>query len=115
MNEIDKTLTERHKTHGEFKNQAWTSQALKRLLHVSPNWGDLTPSQKETLEMIQHKISRILHGNPNFIDSWRDIIGYTQLVMDQLDSQEDATDVETVRKVFKGGQWVYIKPNEKSE
>jgi hypothetical protein len=30
--------------------------------------------------MIQHKISRILNGNPNHIDSWADIAGYAHIV-----------------------------------
>ena len=34
--------------------------------------------------MIQHKIGRILNGDPNYDDNWRDICGYSQLVLDEL-------------------------------
>ena len=40
--------------------------------------------QREGLEMIAHKISRILNGDPNYDDSWVDIAGYAQLVVDAI-------------------------------
>lgn len=50
----------------------------------SPKWATLRPDQKEALEMVQHKIGRILNGDPDFHDSWHDMIGYTKLVADDL-------------------------------
>jgi hypothetical protein len=50
----------------------------------SPNWGDLTDDKREALEMIAHKIGRILNGDPEYKDSWHDIIGYARLVEDTL-------------------------------
>jgi hypothetical protein len=44
----------------------------------------LSVSQREALEMILHKIARILNGDPNFKDSWTDIIGYARLVEREL-------------------------------
>ena len=40
--------------------------------------------------MIAHKIGRILNGDPNYLDSWIDIVGYAQLIVDRLhkDQQE---------------------------
>ena len=38
----------------------------------------------ESLEMVQHKIGRIVNGDPTYLDSWVDIVGYTQLVIDEL-------------------------------
>ena len=40
--------------------------------------------------MVAHKIGRILNGDPNYIDSWHDIIGYTRLVEQRLDAAEAA-------------------------
>ena len=37
--------------------------------------------------MMQHKIGRILNGDPAYLDSWVDIVGYTQLVVNELESQ----------------------------
>ena len=44
----------------------------------------LTPDKKEALEVIQHKIARILNGNPEFHDSWHDIVGYARLAADRV-------------------------------
>lgn len=52
----------------------------------SKNWQSLAPDQKEALEMIAHKIGRILNGDPNYHDSWHDIVGYTKLVADRLEN-----------------------------
>jgi hypothetical protein len=48
------------------------------------NWSRLQPDQQEALEMIAHKVGRILNGDPNYHDSWHDIVGYTKLVADRL-------------------------------
>jgi len=37
--------------------------------------------------MVVHKISRILNGNPNNIDSWHDIVGYASLVEKRLNGE----------------------------
>lgn len=50
----------------------------------SPNWAALPPDMKEALEMVAHKAGRILNGDPDYHDSWHDIIGYTKLVADRL-------------------------------
>jgi hypothetical protein len=34
--------------------------------------------------MVAHKIGRIINGDPQYIDSWTDIIGYTRLVEKRL-------------------------------
>lgn len=83
---IDKTLTERGSRYGKFADHATITQRLKNVMHDSPNWaeGKLTNSQMEALEMIAHKIGRILNGDPNYDDSWIDIEGYAKLVTKEL-------------------------------
>lgn len=81
---IEDVLAERNKTHGEYCDHAYYTQALKDVCHSSPNWDKLTPSQKETIEMNCHKLGRILAGDPNEPDHWRDISGYATLVVEQL-------------------------------
>ena len=76
---IDETLKERGQNYGSFETQAFLSQLLKEQARRSRNWDDLNPFQQEALEMILHKISRILNGNPDYIDSWHDIAGYATL------------------------------------
>ncbi len=81
---IENTLAERSKTHGKFENHAIISQALKDVIHLTDGFTSLTPSQAESLEMIMHKVARILNGNPNTHDHWHDIAGYATLVANEL-------------------------------
>lgn len=87
MADIRETLAERGTRYGAFAEHARISQNLKRAMNDSPQWGNLADDQREALEMIQHKVARILNGDPNYHDSWHDIIGYTQLVADRLEKQ----------------------------
>lgn len=43
-----------------------------------------TLAERESLEMVQHKIARILNGNPDYTDSWHDVGGYVALVEERL-------------------------------
>lgn len=53
------------------------------------SYGDhLAPDQQEALDMICHKIGRIINGDPDYADSWHDIAGYAQLVADRLNGVE---------------------------
>lgn len=81
---INSILKERGKRYGEFKSHAQVTQLLKNVMYGSPKWFDLSWDQKESLEMIAHKIGRILNGDPNYDDSWVDIAGYAKLVSDRL-------------------------------
>jgi hypothetical protein len=81
---VDKTLEERESTYGSFKSHAFISQELKEVMWSTDKWEYLHNDQKEALEMVQHKIARILNGDPNYIDNWHDIQGYTKLVEDRL-------------------------------
>ena len=102
MSGIDGTLAERGTRYGEFKDHAEISQSLKSFMTRCPGWGRLQPFQKEALDMIQHKIGRILNGDPNYHDSWHDIVGYAKLAADRVleltpdvDTSEDLPRVES--------------------
>lgn len=82
--DISKTLAERGNRYGDFGEHARITQSIKRAMTDSPNWSTLSDDKKESLEMLAHKIGRILNGDPNYHDSWHDIIGYTKLVADKL-------------------------------
>lgn len=88
MTDINQTLTERGNKYGSFVNHAKITQNIKRAMIDSPNWGLLDDDQRESLEMVAHKIGRILNGDKDYIDSWHDIIGYTQLVETRLSTSE---------------------------
>lgn len=81
---ITETLAERGTRYGEFPDHAAISQQLKRVMRNTTGWSRLQPHQAEALEMVQHKIARILNGDPNYADSWHDMAGYSMLVEQEL-------------------------------
>ena len=88
MTDITQTLTERGARYGKFADHARISQALKLAIatHTTKEQLDrLADDQFEALDMICHKMARILNGDPNYADSWIDIAGYAQLVADRLE------------------------------
>ena len=88
-NTVSETLANRGTRYGSFDEHARITQNLKAVMKDSPNWqaGSLSASQMESLEMIQHKIGRILNGDANYADSWHDIAGYAMLVESELEGE----------------------------
>lgn len=96
------TLNQRGAQYGSFAVNAKIAQDFKCVAHNSPGWWTMTQYQREAMEIILHKFSRILTGNPLYIDSWRDIAGYSQLVVDELQQDPLSTDAKvTIEKVVK--------------
>ena len=87
---IDAILAQRGNRYGEFKEHARITQAMKDAMKTESmgNYCSLPDYMKEALEMVCHKIGRIVNGDPYYDDSWIDIIGYTQLVLDELNKKE---------------------------
>ena len=81
---IEETLAERQKTHGNFTTHAMIAQSIKCQMYNAHGWSELYAEQRESLDMIAHKIARILNGNPNVHDHWHDIAGYATLVAERL-------------------------------
>lgn len=82
---VNEMLEGRATRYGTFEGHARISQALKRAMQDSPNWAKLTDVQKEGLEMVQHKIARMLNGDPSYLDNIVDIVGYSTLVKDVME------------------------------
>ena len=81
---IEKTLKQRGSIYGAFADNAETSQILKQTMRQAKNWNELSYAQQEALEMVQHKISRMLNGNHNYQDNVIDILGYTELMFKDM-------------------------------
>jgi len=83
---IDQTIDERALDYGKFKDSAALMQSIKRLLadHALRHNKTFADDQWEALEMIVHKMARIVNGNPDKVDHWVDIAGYAKLVADRL-------------------------------
>lgn len=81
---IDAVLSDRASKYGDFVNLASIAQSLKKTIRNTPRWHTLTDDKKEALEMVVHKMARILNGDPSYKDSWTDIIGYVKRIEDTL-------------------------------
>lgn len=84
---VDAILNERAENYGKFIDGAEVMQMLKRLVHgyIEQRGTQLAFDQREAIDMIVHKLGRIINGNPDHVDSWRDIAGYATLVADRLE------------------------------
>lgn len=99
MPSTEEMLKERGERYGKFVNHAAITQALKAVMltgtslelseevtsRIQSRVAKMQHDQIECLEMIAHKIGRILNGDPHYGDSWRDIAGYATLVADRLE------------------------------
>jgi hypothetical protein len=86
MADLNALLEERGKRYGVFADHAMVTISLKYILreYMSERFKLMAPDQQEALDMICHKIGRIICGDPTYIDSWDDIAGYAKLVADRL-------------------------------
>ena len=84
MSDINEVLYERGTRYGKFTGHAAVTQGIKSIMFNTREDLVLTADQREALEMIAHKIGRIINGDPDYADSWTDIAGYATLVANRL-------------------------------
>lgn len=107
---IDATLAERGSRYGDFLTHAAITQVLKSAMRgslladlsdpkfladvelsqgqLAEKWLTLRPDARECLEMIQHKVGRALNGDAEYDDNFRDIQGYSKLVLDRMTREQ---------------------------
>lgn len=96
---VEEILEQRGNRYGKFSGHAELTQGLKDIfwklvwtrddITCEADLNKLyTPSMCEALDMIFHKIGRIGNGDPFYDDSWIDIAGYAQLVVDELHEEK---------------------------
>lgn len=90
---IETLLAEREKTHGDYASVARVTQSIKRVMEVEPSYEELSDEHKQALEMIVHKIGRVIAGDPNIPDHWDDIAGYAKLASQAVDTNEPILDL----------------------
>ena len=91
MPQISETLAARAERYGTFQANADASQRIKTLLKELATEHDtpLTAIHAEAMDNIAQKLSRILCGDPNYDDNWRDIAGYSTLVLNILTDEQE--------------------------
>ena len=86
MTETAELLDTRAKTHGSFADNARIAQRLRAFWRSEADgWMDMTLVQREALDVIALKISRILSGQGGFADHWDDIAGYAKLASKEIE------------------------------
>ena len=83
----DNVLKERGSRYGRFIDQTRIIDGLMEPMRLA-GLDDLETDQKESLHQIAVKISRILNGDPNYVDNWDDIAGYAELISKRLKGEE---------------------------
>ena len=86
-------LKERGTRYGQFIDQAGIAQGIHMMIEQGMKVTGKTRmsfhcDELEAINMIVNKLARIINGDPHYSDSWRDIAGYSTLVADRLDSDE---------------------------
>ena len=89
---VETILQERGSTHGSYRLQGSFACSLKAHFRAQEGYSQLELWQKDALDMIAVKISRILHGNPMTKDHWDDIAGYATLCSKEIERDGIAVD-----------------------
>lgn len=87
VTDVKETLKDRGGKYGDFADHARITQRLKDLINeemLKRPAGTFAFIHCEALDMIAHKIGRIINGDPNYADSWHDIAGYATLVEQRI-------------------------------
>lgn len=95
---IETILKERGSRYGPFKDNAELAQGLKELIY---HWVKakevrqvLPDNQREALDLIATKISRIVTGDSSYADNWDDIAGYATLIANSLRKEQNEVTFE---------------------
>ncbi len=88
VDSITAVLTQRGSRYGSFDDNARIAQELKVAMRSGASWGALSDAQKEGLEMVQHKIARMVNGDPTYMDNVIDILGYTTLFKNSMEASD---------------------------
>lgn len=85
---VEQILAERGSRYGSFEDHSEIAQSFKKIMQDSPSWEVMTPPMRQSMEMFADKMARILNGDPTYDDSWVDIAGYSQLVVNILQEKD---------------------------
>lgn len=86
MDQLNKVLEERGNDYGDFELMAKASGELRQVMASSGC--EYSAAQQEAINMICHKLARLIFGNPNKQDTWLDIAGYATLIVNILEKEK---------------------------
>ena len=89
--DIRDVISERDPKYGGFKNNAQIHSDLMAVVNRARP--EMPAIQHSAIMQITGKLARALAGDINYDDNWRDIIGYAQLVLDELERDDKTGDL----------------------
>lgn len=81
IDEVAALTATRQTTHGDFRTNARISQKLKAVVRSYDGWEHLDDVEKESVDMICLKLSRIISGKSLERQHWEDVEGYARLAV----------------------------------
>ena len=87
---VSDILEQRGSRYGSFDSNSLTCQLIKRTMRAGQSYEKLSDCQKEALDMVAHKIARIVNGDVLYRDSFRDAMHYFELALNSM--EEDGYD-----------------------
>ena len=81
IEEILKERGDRYNTYGTYKDFSVLAQRLKNSLRSHTGWNEKPAEVRESLDMLCHKMARIVNGDHTYQDNWDDIEGYSKLAL----------------------------------
>lgn len=87
------TLAQRGNRYGDFAANAYVSQEFKASFYqyvkdAGKQEEDIPDVIWEATDMIFQKLARVINGDPYYDDNWRDIAGYAELVVKELNKDK---------------------------
>lgn len=100
LDQTQTTSDTRDTQHGDFRTHANLSQVLNHTIQqhyyqTHPEGPPLPNYISEAVLLICHNLARMANGNPLFINNFRNIAYYSQLVVDILKDDSNSTDSVT--------------------
>jgi len=113
VNTLDQTLLDRSCRYGNFNDVAQrTARIYHHMAFGAPQFTTKADMSiyYEALHMIAMKIARLVNGNLNDLDSWRDIAGYAMLVHNQITDEQEGSSGQSPRTGSQENQAKLDKP-----
>lgn len=89
--DVNELIKSRAKFRGDFEDVANVNQDLLQFCSFRRRYKDVALDVELTaLQMIMHKIARILTANGYDEDSWKDVAGYATLVVNHYKQSNEA-------------------------
>ena len=100
MTETEKILKEREETYGDFSSVVTLTDELVDLVSNKKGFREIDKEIQFALFMILHKIARAVNGDIEYIDNYRDIAGYAELIVKHLKCKQIKKEPLTEEEIY---------------